>query len=86
MRRLFNLFVFFFYTLQSAHLFLLLLQVIATSFFLYFACIAPAVTFGAIYGKATNNYIGTVEMILATAWCGIVYSLIGGQPMSKYIC
>ncbi|KAL7492705.1 hypothetical protein ACHAWT_001775 [Skeletonema menzelii] len=56
-------------------------KVIATSFFLYFACIAPAVTFGAIYGKATNNYIGTVEMILATAWCGIVYSLIGGQPM-----
>jgi len=56
-------------------------KVIATSFFLYFACIAPAVTFGAIYGKATNNYIGTVEMILATAWCGIVYALIGGQPM-----
>lgn len=42
-------------------------------------------TFGAIYGKATNNYIGTVEMILATAWCGILYSLVGGQPMSKLL-
>ena len=38
-------------------------------------------TFGAIYGKATNNYIGTVEMIAATAWCGIAYALFGGQPM-----
>lgn len=56
-------------------------QTIACSFFLYFACIAPAVTFGAIYGKATNNNIGAVEMIAATAWCGIVYALLGGQPM-----
>ena len=56
-------------------------KTIACSFFLYFACIAPAVTFGAIYGKATNNYIGAVEMIAATAWCGIAYALLGGQPM-----
>ncbi|KAL7523902.1 hypothetical protein ACHAWF_000734, partial [Thalassiosira exigua] len=53
----------------------------ACSFFLYFACIAPAVTFGAIYGKATNNNIGAVEMIAAMSWCGIVYGLAGGQPM-----
>lgn len=56
-------------------------KTIACSFFLYFACISPAVTFGAIYGKATNNNIGAVEMIGATAWCGIVYALLGGQPM-----
>eukprot|EP00581_Thalassiosira_minuscula_P018268 CAMPEP_0183720026 /NCGR_PEP_ID=MMETSP0737-20130205/12760_1 /TAXON_ID=385413 /ORGANISM="Thalassiosira miniscula, Strain CCMP1093" /LENGTH=777 /DNA_ID=CAMNT_0025949833 /DNA_START=40 /DNA_END=2373 /DNA_ORIENTATION=- len=56
-------------------------KTIACSFFLYFACIAPAVTFGAIYGKATNNNIGAVEMIAATSWCGIVYALAGGQPM-----
>lgn len=42
---------------------------------------APPEAFGAIYAKATNNWIGAVEMITATAWCGIVYSLIGGQPM-----
>ena len=34
-----------------------------------------------MYGKATENRIGAVEMIIATAWCGIVYALIGGQPM-----
>jgi len=53
----------------------------AVSFFLFFACIAPAITFGAIYAKATHNYIGAVEMILATAWCGIFYAIFGGQPM-----
>ena len=41
----------------------------------------PAVTFGAMYSKLTNYWIGPVEMIAATAWCGILYSLVGGQPM-----
>lgn len=54
-------------------------KTIACSCFLYFACIAPAITFGAIYGKATDNYIGAVETIAATAWCGIVYALFGGS-------
>ena len=86
-------------------------KTIATSFFVFFACIAPAITFGAMYSKFTHYWIGPVEMIAATAWvspareprcqrrvglslmhaprptfcspcqCGIVYSLIGGQPM-----
>jgi hypothetical protein len=56
-------------------------KTVAVSFFLYFACIAPAITFGAIYAKTTYNYIGAVEMLLATAWCGIIYALVGGQPM-----
>lgn len=30
----------------------------AVSFFLFFACIAPAITFGAVYAKATRNWIG----------------------------
>mmetsp|Transcript_14586 Transcript_14586/g.25695 ORF Transcript_14586/g.25695 Transcript_14586/m.25695 type:complete len:355 (-) Transcript_14586:839-1903(-) len=55
--------------------------IVATTFFLFFACIAPAITFGAIYAKATGNWIGAVEMITATAWCGIFYALFGGQPM-----
>ena len=33
-------------------------KTIAVSFFLFFACIAPAITFGAIYEKATQNWIG----------------------------
>ena len=56
-------------------------KTIAVSFFLFFAAIAPAITFGAIYAKVTNNFIGPVEMIVATAWCGIFYSLLGGMPI-----
>jgi len=56
-------------------------KTVAVSFFLFFACIAPAITFGAIYEKATSNWIGAIEMILATAWGGIFYALVGGQPM-----
>jgi len=56
-------------------------KTLAVSFFLFFAAIAPAITFGAVYSKVTHNYIGAVEMIAATAWCGIFYSLFGGMPI-----
>lgn len=56
-------------------------KTVAISFFVFFACIAPAITFGAMYSKFTHYWIGPVEMIAATAWCGILYAIIGGQPM-----
>jgi len=56
-------------------------KTIAVTFFMFFAAIAPAITFGAIYEKSTGHYIGAVEMLAATAWVGIVYSLIGGSPI-----
>lgn len=43
-------------------------KTVAISFFVFFACIAPAITFGAMYAKFTHNWIGAVEMIAATAW------------------
>lgn len=54
---------------------------IAATFFLFFACLAPAVTFGGIMAVETAEEIGAVEMIVATALCGIVYSLFSGQPL-----
>ena len=56
-------------------------KTVAVSFFIFLACISPAITFGALYDKSTHGWMGAVEMILATAWCGIVYALLGGQPM-----
>ena len=60
-------------------------KTIAVSFFLFIAVIAPTITFGAVYGKATNNYIGAAELLLATAWCGIFYALVSGQPMVGFV-
>ena len=56
-------------------------KTIAVSFFIFFAAVAPAITFGSVYAKSTNNYIGAVEMLTATAWCGVFYAIFGGQPM-----
>jgi len=56
-------------------------KTVAVSIFIFFAAVAPAITFGAVYSKVTNDAIGAVEMLIATAWCGIVYALIGGQPI-----
>lgn len=58
-------------------------KTIAVSFFLFIAVIAPSITFGAVYAKRTNNYIGASELLLGTAWCGIFYSLVSGQVGAK---
>lgn len=62
-------------------------KTIASTVFLYFACLAPAIIFGGFMDLKTGGdgvlpgQIGAVEMIVATAFCGIVYALIAGQPM-----
>lgn len=56
-------------------------KTIAVSLFLFIAVIAPSITFGAVYAKRTNNYMGAVELLVGTAWVGIAYSLIAGMPM-----
>ncbi|MFQ5732604.1 MAG: PTS sugar transporter subunit IIA [Planctomycetaceae bacterium] len=54
---------------------------LGATLFLFFACLAPAVTFGGIMGVQTDGDIGVVEMLAASAVCGIVYSLCSGQPL-----
>ncbi len=56
-------------------------KTISSTLFLYFACLAPAVTFGGIMAKLTDNSIGTVEMIVATAICGVIFALFSGTPL-----
>jgi hypothetical protein len=56
-------------------------KTVAVKLLMFISVIAPTLTFGAVYGKETDNRIGTVETILATAWVGIFYSLVGGMPM-----
>ena len=54
---------------------------IGSTLFLFFACLAPAVTFGGVMGTLTGGEIGAVEMIVASAICGIVFALFSGQPL-----
>ena len=54
---------------------------ISSTLFLLFACLAPAITFGGIMAERTGNHIGAVEMIAASAFCGVIYALFSGQPL-----
>ncbi|MCH2115560.1 MAG: PTS sugar transporter subunit IIA [Pirellulales bacterium] len=54
---------------------------LASTLFLFFACLAPAVTFGGIMAELTGHHIGAVEMIVGSALCGVVYALLAGQPL-----
>ena len=55
---------------------------IAATLFLFFACLAPTVTFGGVLAVNTAGEIGAVEMIVAAALCGVCYALFSGQPLS----
>jgi mannitol/fructose-specific phosphotransferase system IIA component (Ntr-type) len=57
------------------------LRGLAATIFLFFACLTAAVTFGSVMAVETNGAIGPVEMLLATAVCGIAYALLAGQPL-----
>ena len=57
-------------------------QCLAATLFLFFACLAPAVGFGALFGSVTNGAIGTMEMVSSTAMCGFFYALTSAQPLT----
>jgi len=54
---------------------------VGATLFLFFACLAPAVTFGGVMAIQTHGQIGAVEMIVASAFCGVVFAIISGQPL-----
>jgi mannitol/fructose-specific phosphotransferase system IIA component (Ntr-type) len=57
-------------------------KTLSSVFFLFFACLAPAVAFGGLLSVLTDGQIGAIEMIVATTVCGIVYAIFSGQPLT----
>ncbi|MEM9586517.1 MAG: PTS sugar transporter subunit IIA [Planctomycetota bacterium] len=55
---------------------------LASIMFMFFACLAPTVTFGGVIGVGTGGQIGAVETIIATTIGGILYALLSGQPLN----
>ncbi|EOD39595.1 hypothetical protein EMIHUDRAFT_200137 [Emiliania huxleyi CCMP1516] len=49
--------------------------------FLFFACLSPAVTFGAAFADATDNQLGVIETIISSGMSGLIYSFLSGQPL-----
>ncbi|GJM23300.1 MAG: hypothetical protein DHS20C15_32150 [Planctomycetota bacterium] len=56
-------------------------QALGSTLFLFFACLAPAIIFGGLMHGLTGGDIGAVEMIVASAFCGLVYAMLAGQPL-----
>uniref|UniRef100_A0A0N5AKE2 Anion exchange protein n=1 Tax=Syphacia muris TaxID=451379 RepID=A0A0N5AKE2_9BILA len=58
------------------------LQCIATFCFMYFALLAPIVTFGGLLEEATHQRMAAMENLFGGAICGILYHLFSGQPLT----
>ena len=56
-------------------------QTLASILFLFFACLAPAIGFGAILERATCRQMGCLEMVTSTSLCGVLYAVFAPQPM-----
>lgn len=57
-------------------------KVVGATLFLFFACLANAIAFGALTGVLTHNQIGIVEMLAITSIGGIAFALFSGQPLT----
>ena len=55
---------------------------LASTVFLFFACLAPSVAFGGLLALMTDGNIGVVETLVATSITGILYAIFSGQPLS----
>ncbi|XP_056155620.1 anion exchange protein 2b [Lampris incognitus] len=56
-------------------------QCMAAIIFIYFAALSPAITFGGLLGEKTEGLIGVSELIVSTAVQGVVFCLLGAQPL-----
>ncbi|KAJ8418698.1 hypothetical protein AAFF_G00001970 [Aldrovandia affinis] len=56
-------------------------QCMAAVIFIYFAALSPAITFGGLLGEKTEGLIGVSELIIATALQGVLFCLLGAQPL-----
>ena len=50
--------------------------------FMYFAILAPVVTFGGLLGEATDNHISVIEALIGGMVVGVAYGFWSGQPLS----
>lgn len=56
-------------------------QSLATIFFLFFACLAPAVGFGSVLGALTGGQMGVIKMVASTSLSGVLYAALSAQPV-----
>ncbi|TPX68223.1 hypothetical protein SpCBS45565_g03271 [Spizellomyces sp. 'palustris'] len=56
-------------------------KVLAAGVFIFFANIAPAITFAFYLDDETKSAVGVSEVLLSTAISGAIYAVLSGQPL-----
>nr|XP_019706944.2 boron transporter 4 [Elaeis guineensis]XP_029121176.1 boron transporter 4 [Elaeis guineensis]XP_029121177.1 boron transporter 4 [Elaeis guineensis] len=56
-------------------------RILAPTVYIFFASALPVIAFGEQLMKDTEGTLGTVETLTSTVICGIIHSILGGQPM-----
>ncbi|XP_028091563.1 putative boron transporter 5 isoform X1 [Camellia sinensis] len=54
---------------------------LAPTAYIFFASALPVIAFGEQLSRDTDGSLSTVETLASTAICGIIHSILGGQPL-----
>ncbi|KAK9069773.1 hypothetical protein SSX86_010169 [Deinandra increscens subsp. villosa] len=57
------------------------IRILAPTMYIFFASALPVIAFGAQLSRDTDGRLSTVETLASTAICGIIHSIVGGQPL-----
>ncbi|KAB2079076.1 hypothetical protein ES319_A06G207700v1 [Gossypium barbadense] len=57
------------------------LGILAPTTYIFFASALPVIAFGEQLSRDTDGTLSTVETLASTAFCGILHSIFGGQPL-----
>ncbi|PWA78551.1 HCO3- transporter family [Artemisia annua] len=55
--------------------------ILAPATYIFFASALPVIAFGEQLSRDTDGSLSTVETLISTAMCGIIHSILGGQPL-----
>ncbi|XP_059304266.1 boron transporter 4-like [Lycium ferocissimum] len=57
------------------------IRILAPTTYIFFASALPVIAFGEQLSRETDGSLSTVETLVSTAICGIIHSILGGQPL-----
>ncbi|KAJ0106718.1 hypothetical protein Patl1_18046 [Pistacia atlantica] len=56
-------------------------RILAPTTYIFFASAIPVISFGEQLERNTNGTLTAVQTLASTALCGIIHSIVGGQPL-----
>ncbi|KAL3512829.1 hypothetical protein ACH5RR_025546 [Cinchona calisaya] len=57
------------------------IRILAPTTYIFFASAIPVISFGEQLERNTNGTLTAVQTLASTAFCGVVHSIVGGQPL-----